>query len=256
MLNTPPAMSLIKYLCLIFLFNTAFVFDVSAAAEFDRSNGAVKIVHYSDFGAVGDGETDDLAAIVRAHDYANEHRLSVKADDGATYYIGGRNQTVVVKTNTDFGTAEFIIDDREVESRGASVFAIRSRHPLIQLPSVLSLKKDQKKIGVTLPERSVIIAEDSNVKHYIRYGGNQDYGQSQTDIFIVDENGMVDADTPIILNFDQVTSLTARPIDDEQLTIRGGRFTTIANAAESKYTYYQRGMRIELKLIGICFSAA
>jgi len=109
---------------------------------------------------------------------------------------------------------------------------------------------------VTLPERSVIIAEDSNVKHYIRYGGNQDYGQSQTDIFIVDENGMVDADTPIILNFDQVTSLTARPIDDEQLTIRGGRFTTIANAAESKYTYYQRGMRIELKLIGICFSAA
>ena len=32
-----------------------------------------KIVSYEDFGAVGDGVTDDFDAIARAHAYANEN---------------------------------------------------------------------------------------------------------------------------------------------------------------------------------------
>ena len=35
-------------------------------------------VFYKDFGAVGDGVTDDFHAIKAAHDYANEHKLPVK----------------------------------------------------------------------------------------------------------------------------------------------------------------------------------
>ena len=46
-------------------------------------------VTYEAFGAVGDGVTDDTAAIVAAHAYANEHGLPVKTDPDATYYIGG-----------------------------------------------------------------------------------------------------------------------------------------------------------------------
>ena len=35
-------------------------------------------VTYEAFGAVGDGVTDDAAAIAAAHAYANEHHLPVK----------------------------------------------------------------------------------------------------------------------------------------------------------------------------------
>ncbi len=35
--------------------------------------------------------------------------------------------------------------------------------------------------------------------------------------------------SPIIWDFDQITDITAFPIDETTLTITGGRFTTIAN---------------------------
>src|SRR5690606_679753 len=45
-------------------------------------------------------------------------------------------------------------------------------------------------------------------------------------------------------DFDQITEISARPIDEKTLTITGGHFTTIANQAESKYTYYSRNIAI------------
>ena len=71
------------------------------------------VVRYSQFGAKGDGETDDIDAIVQAHEFANEHGLPVRADDGATYYISGRNRTALIQTDIDFGTAAFLIDDTD-----------------------------------------------------------------------------------------------------------------------------------------------
>ena len=46
-----------------------------------------KFVTYLDFGAKGDGVTDDFKAIYEAHEYANKNGLTVKTDDGKTYYI-------------------------------------------------------------------------------------------------------------------------------------------------------------------------
>lgn len=40
-----------------------------------------KYVTYEQFGAKGDGKTDDMPAIIAAHDYANENGLDVKAND-------------------------------------------------------------------------------------------------------------------------------------------------------------------------------
>ena len=42
------------------------------------------VVYYHDFGAKGDGKSDDIDAIAAAHAFANRHRLSVKADDNAS----------------------------------------------------------------------------------------------------------------------------------------------------------------------------
>jgi hypothetical protein len=203
------------------------------------------VVRYSQFGAVGDGRADDIDAIVKAHQFANEHGLPVKADPGATYFISGRNHTALIQTDTDFGTASFMIDDTEVESRGAPVFRVGSRLPALPLKGVTSLKRNQEKLDVLLPGPSHVTVVDSNVKRYIRSGGNRNSGASQTDVFIVDRDGQVDMGAPIIWDFDQITEIIARPIDETTLTITGGRFTTIANAAESNYTYYGRGIAIQ-----------
>ena len=205
---------------------------------------AVGLVRYSDFGARGDGKADDIDAIAAAHAFANQHGLLVKADEGATYYIGGKERTAHIRTDTDFGTAAFIIDDTEVQNRDASIFMVSSSQQPFKLEVISSLKRSQEKIDVSLPGTCLIAVTNAQVKHYIRFGLNQNDGSPQTDIFVVDKNGHVDMAAPIIWDFDQITDITALPIDEKTLNITGGRFTTIANKAESKYTYYSRNIAI------------
>ncbi len=206
-----------------------------------KANG---LVRYSDFGARGDGKTDDLDAIAATHAFANQQSLSVKSDEGATYFIGSKNRTAVIRTNTEFGTAAFIIDDSDVQNRNSHVFLVNSSLLPFKLEGISSLKRNQNKIDVTLPGTCLVTVTNSHVKRYIRFGPNQNNGSSQTDIFIVDKNGKLDLDAPIIWDFDQITDINALPIDETTLTITGGRFTTIANKADSKYTYYSRGIAI------------
>jgi hypothetical protein len=205
---------------------------------------AIGWVRYSDFGARGDGKTDDIDAIAATHAFANQHDLLVKADEGATYYIGGKERTAVIQTNTDFSTAAFIIDDTEVQNRNTSIFKVSSSLRPFKLEAISSLKRNQEKIDVSLPGTCLITVTNSHIKHYIRFGLNQNNGSPQTDIFVVDKNGNVDMDAPIMWDFDQITDITALPMNEKTLNITGGRFTTIANKAESKYTYYSRNIAI------------
>lgn len=207
-----------------------------------KANG---VVRYRDFGARGNGKADDIDAIAATHAFANQYKLPVKADDNASYYISGKNRTALIQTDTDFGKARFIIDDTGVEDRTTQVFVVNSSQQAYKLEGISSLKRNQKKIDVSLPGTCIITVTNSNIKRYIRFGANQNNGASQTDIFIVDKDGNVDMNAPIIWDFDQITDITALPIDKDTLTITGGRFTTIANNAESKYTYYNRGIAIK-----------
>jgi hypothetical protein len=203
------------------------------------------VVRYEDFGARGNGVTDDIEAIAKAHEFANQHSLPVRAGEGATYYIGGKDKTVVIQTDTDFGSAKFIIDDTSVENHRAHIFVVPSTQKTFDLEGITSLKRNQPKINVILPNTCLVSVTNSSVKHYIRYGANQNNGSSQTDIFIADKDGRVDMNAPIIWDFDQITRITAQPIDNIPLTITGGHFTTIANTAESEYAYYGRGIAIQ-----------
>jgi hypothetical protein len=205
-----------------------------------KANG---LVRYSDFGARGDGKTDDIDAIAAAHAFANQHGLPVKADEGATYYIGGKDRTAVIQTDTDFGTAAFIIDDTDVENRNAHVFLVSSSLQPFNLRDYLPLKGIRRKL--TSPARNLPYHRHQFQRKTLHpVWAEPKHGSPQTDIFIVDKDGNVDMDAPIIWDFDQITDITALPIDETTLTITGGRFTTIANRAESKYTYYSRGIAI------------
>jgi len=140
--------------------------------------------------------------------------------------------------------AAFIIDDTEVQNRSASIFMVSSSLQPFVLEGISSCKRNQEKIDVSLPGSCLITVTNSHVKHYIRFGLNQNNGSPQTDIFVVDKNGNVDMDAPIMWDFDQITDISALPLDETTLNITGGRFTTIANKAESKYTYYSRNIAI------------
>lgn len=204
----------------------------------------MNVVTYEDFGARGDGKTNDIAAIAKAHEYANQHELPVKADDNATYYVGGQDKTVIIQTDTDFGAAKFVIDDTDVENPKSHLFEVLSKLQPVTPKGITSLRRNQRHIDADLPQSCVMLVTDSNIKRYIRRGLNQNSGASQTDVFLVDKNGDVDTNTPILWDFDQITDIIAYPIDQTPLRITGGRFTTIANAAESKYNYYARGIAI------------
>ncbi|MFO7936791.1 MAG: hypothetical protein R6V06_04195 [Kiritimatiellia bacterium] len=227
---------------LLMAFALLHVFSAVVVAE--ESKEQIDIVRYEKFGAVGDGIADDFVAIVKAHKYANENGLPVKADDDATYYIGGQNMTAAIQTDIDWGKAKFIIDDTNVENNRANIFTVSSVLKSFKPEGISSLSKNQAKIDVSLPSPCVISVTDPKTKRYIRYGLNQNKGSSQTDAFIVDKKGNVVMDAPIIWDFKQITKIIAQPIDRKQLTITGGIFTTKANADESKYNYYGRGIAI------------
>ena len=67
---------------------------------------------YEDFGAVGDGITDDFAAIIATHEEANRTNTPVKAKDGAKYYIGGKDASANIMSNF---AKMFAHDDAEEE---------------------------------------------------------------------------------------------------------------------------------------------
>lgn len=218
-------------------------FDFTDGYEYTKTFS--DYVTYEQFGAVGDGKTDDLEAIVKTHEYANENGLRVFANETATYYIGGQNKTARIMTDTDWSTARFIIDDTNVENRSSWIFNIAASQEAINITGqILPLKTDATHIGTSLAGKSLVVLTDSNVKRYIRKGANQNSGSNQTDVILVDANGDISADTPLLWDFNAITGATAYPIDTDVLHVKGGRFTTLANAAPSEYTYYTRGIQV------------
>ncbi len=203
-------------------------------------------VSYSQFGAMGDGRTDDMNAIIAAHEYANTKNLPVKADEGAVYYIGEATACAVIRTDTDWTGAKFIIDDSAVgiDKRVVNIFHVVSTHTASPLEGLTTLKAGQENLGITLEAPSIVIVNNTNVLQYIRAGVNATNGNFQTDILLADTDGSIDTRAPIMWDYDVITDATYLPIDTEVLTVRGGEFTTIANRAESYYNYYARGIHI------------
>jgi len=200
-------------------------------------------VDYEAFGAVGDGVTDDLPAICKAHEHANEHGVGVRTKPDATYHLGTRALTAVVATGTDWNTSRFTIDDTEVQDHRAPLFEVRS----LLAPEDLKidrLTRDQRQLDAR-PERDCfVLVEDDNKRVYIRRGLNQNSGAPQHDCFVLRRDGSVEAD--IDWEYDAITRVEVRPIDDTVLTIRGGVFTTFANRMDNSggYDYWSRNIVI------------
>jgi hypothetical protein len=206
-------------------------------------------VTYEDFGAVGDGVNDDLPAICAAHEYANTHGLPVRTRADATYHLGGQALTAVITTDTDWNTSRFIIDDgavmgtTEVEDHKAPLFEVRSRLEPETL-AINHLVRDQQQLDVRPEHDCHVFVEDDTKRLYIRRGLNQNEGVPQHDCFILHRDGSIEGD--IDWDYETITRIEVRPIDDEPLHLRGGVFTTFANRTKQErgYNYWARNIVI------------
>ena len=209
-------------------------------------------ITYEQYGARGDGRHDDMPAIVAAHDAANEKCLPVKARAGAVYYIGSSLLTAHIRTDTDWGTARFIIDDSAIQTDPVTldnvdcpVFKVESCMEPYEIEGLRAgLRKGQSSLGVRLPCRSLVKVENENHRVYIRKGENQNNGVPQQEMLVADADGSIEDASAIIWDYDCITKATAWPVDTVRLTIRGGVFTTIANQAPAEYTYFVRGIDV------------
>ena len=200
-----------------------------------------KYVTYEQFGAVGDGVADDMPAIVACHKFANEKKLPVRANDNATYYIGGKDLTAVIRTDVNWGNAHFIIDDREIENIKQVCFSVVGDGERFA-PEIKSLNCGQKKVDFPHEGSVFVSVSDESRRVYIRKGLNMDNGRAASDCFVVDAYGNVTGD--INWDYDSITGAYAVSADDEPIVIEGGIFTTIANRQPSFYNYHLRNIRI------------
>ncbi|MHB1153704.1 MAG: hypothetical protein ACYCWE_17700 [Eubacteriales bacterium] len=205
-------------------------------------------VTYEDFGAVGDGKTDDMDAVIAAHNYANINFLRVKTKPSAVYYIFGDGKTADIKTDTDWSESRFIVDDTAVTDRVKPVFTVSSALKPLNL-DIQSFAVNQDKLDIRLQNNCVVIVTNSNRRHFFRYGLNQDSGHAQTDCIIADRSGYILSS--VLWDFSDITSAAAYPIDPRRLTLSGGIFTTIANRGESKYNYFDRGIHIRRSNVAV-----
>jgi len=204
---------------------------------------AEEVVTYEAFGAVGDGVQDDLPAICEAHEYANAHGLPVKTKPDATYHLGSRALTAIIATDADWNTSRFTIDDTEVENHRKSLFEVRSLLKPERL-KIDRLTRDQKQLDVRPEHDCYVTVTNNKIKRFIRRGLNRNSGTSQRDSFILRRDGSIEGD--IDWDYDNVSRVEARPIEEKTLVLRGGVFTTIANQMKQEvgYNYWARNITI------------
>lgn len=86
--------------------------------------------------------------------------------------------------------------------------------------------------------------ENDQRRLYIRRGLNQNQGVPQHDCFILRRDGSIEG--AIDWDYDRITRIEARPIDETPLVLRGGVFTTYANRMVQPvgYNYWARNIVI------------
>ncbi len=234
--------------------------SIEISDDFDYRED-VRRIYYSEFGAVGDGKTDDYAAIRSAHEYANAYGHTVCANPGSRYYIGEVFGTIEIKTNVEWGDATFIIDDTKAVPAYGGIYiftvmpdqsAVTYAHQSIVVGDAFTsindaggIKRDSfKKFDLGLGYPAMIKLINSNHKNYIRYGNNANVGDDQAEIILVDAEGNVSADTPLLFDYDFLTSAVVYRLDERKITLNGGKFVTVANDQPIETGYYARGVAI------------
>ena len=229
--------------------------DVDFTEKKHKETANVRDIYYKDYGAKGDGITDDFAAILACHEYANKWGHNVFADRNKTYYIGNKTEgrTIVVTTNVDWNGSKFIVDDSEIDptkdkaAREAPLFTINSDIAPVTVTSKFAGKKllaGDTNIGFAPGYPVLLHVLNGQIKHYIRYGVNANSGNAQQEVLLVDAEGNIDPSTPVIWDYEIITSAEFLSVDDRPISVGNAIIDTIANQAPNYYTSYRRNIKV------------
>lgn len=238
----------------------------------------ISVVYYDDFGAKGDGKTDDFKAIYDTHVFANISGQTVKATPRKTYYICEARieingvmtvTTVPVRTNTDWQGAYFIIDDTELETRsGGKNRDMAMKHVFTVIPdedqamfkitdkqllsSLGAINGETTHIDLGLDFDAMIIPYYKGHKIYRRRGYSQFAGADQHEIIILERDGRIKTEeTPLSFHYNSVDYIEVYRIDpDRAVTVKNGNFKTLDTRENQKVngvyggTYIRRGINV------------
>ena len=215
-------------------------------------------VLYSDFGDVGDGVANDHEAIRLAHEFANETGFPVKADMQATYYIEKKSAPAVIKTDTDWRGAAFIIDDTrltekdsvysfvivsdeesfffERDSKEVAAFNAMRDDDGIVIKGINHKENKTKKFPLALGYPAMRRDFDDESIAYNRWGYVDSVGSAQEECFLVDEYGNVDPSTTALIDYKQVTRILVHKTEIKPITVKNARFIGLASQMNSILT--------------------
>ena len=228
-----------------------------------------RFVSYDDFGAVGDGVTNDFFAMKAAHDYANEKGLPVRAGAQKTYLVSdteidGVAQQIIVKTSTDFCGSTVVIDDTDISwcengSRKAfctRIFSVVSNYEMVTVEQKYLDKinadggikiGETKKLEVGLGYPAMLIVYNDEERVYIRYGGNQDTGVPKQELVLIDAEGNIDESTPWLFDYKKLTRIEAYRADEPELLFENLYVLTKASQVNLVDQYHSIARGIEIK---------
>ena len=207
-------------------------------------------VTYEEFGAIGDGITDDFAAIYKAHEYANEKGLSILGREGAHYYVRdirveGEGKSAIIKTNVNWNGAEFTIDDRDFSIKADSdtkdqnkpIFIVASDYEKVRIEDREILDRlicegfgeKTTKLSLHFDYPVMIIPYNSKHNVYRRRAYKSFRGQTMREVILLDKEGNVDKNTPLMFDYNNIDCIDVYRIDVKPITVEGATFTTRAN---------------------------
>ena len=224
-------------------------------------------VRYADFGARGDGVTNDFFAIKAAHEYANERGLPVLAGTPNDVFLiseterDGYAESIKIKTDTDFGGATLVIDDTDVswcegshKTHNTHIFEIAPDKPSIRLEKKYidainakgGITNSTEKIDTGLGFSAMLVVFDENSRVFIRYGNNANKGSPKMELIEVDEEGNISSDTPLLFEYENVTKIEAYRLDERAISVQNGVFISKASRVNliDKYRTISRGIKL------------
>ncbi len=224
----------------------------------------ISCITYEDFGAKGDGKTNDFQAIWETHNFANLAGLTVKATSGKKYLLesstfqadGDFKETphsIEIRTNVVWTGAEFVVDDRTIGlysgddryGEGSSVLfnvlpnfgdeSTKFTNKTVFAEIIADgLNPTTKKIDYDfLPDWDgpvMIIPYNNSHKVYRRRGYSSFMGLQTHEVIVLDKDGNIDPTTPVMFYYDNLDYVMVHKLDESTaITIDGGKFTTRSN---------------------------